>query len=92
MKQTPEQAADEAMQYYAERKFVSEAGVTVIGFGEKHEAARQSIIKAFQDRERLLVVLDNVMLALAENAPINKITVAALSSALAAIEKVKAES
>ena len=54
-KQTPEQAALEALQIYADGQESSQ------GFGENYTAARQSIIKAFQDRERLLAVLEGII-------------------------------
>ena len=54
-KQTPGQAAVEALQIYADGQESSQ------GFGENYTAARQSIIKAFQDRARLLEVLEAIL-------------------------------
>ena len=59
MKQTPEQAALKALLGHA-------AGIDAIWtgkeFGEDHEAARQTIIKAFQDRAELLSSIDELLL------------------------------
>ena len=57
-KQTPEQAAGEALIGYADGL---DASLDGRGFGENHEAARQSIIKAFQDRAELIAVLEDVL-------------------------------
>ena len=73
-KQTPEQAAIEAMRTYA---------------SWLDAEARQTIIKAFQDRAAILEALDSLAMALAENPPVNKITVEAIASALVAISKAK---
>ena len=52
-KQTPEQAASEALRCYAD----------YMGYSPNQYAARQTIIKAFQDRERLLEACELVMQA-----------------------------
>ena len=62
-KQTPEEAAMEAMHTYAER-------FTSIQYGRGHstnhgavyDAARQTIIKAFQDRAELLAALESIII------------------------------
>ena len=58
MKQTPEQAALEALQIYSD----------YMGYSPKQYDARQTIIKAFQDRERLLSACE-FLVASCDSAP-----------------------
>ena len=51
---TPEKAAMQALQVYANGL---DASVDGRGFGAEHEAARQLIVKMFQDRAQMLAAL-----------------------------------
>ena len=63
-KQTPELAAHEALLGYADLLDASNHGRE---YSDKHKSARKSIIKAFQDRERLLVALEEIMASVVVN-------------------------
>ena len=80
-KQTPEQAAVEALQRCYDG--VCDVGVA---YSAKHAVARQSIIKAFQDRESLLDALEGI---LSHNDQDVDLPSWMLNDARAAIEKAK---
>ena len=76
-KQTPEQSAEDVLYSY------SNGSVYDI------EAARQTIIKAFQDRERLLDALEQAHATLVGYMHQNQVITAAMKSSFAAIAKAK---
>ena len=59
MKQTPEQAAFDALQIYADGLDATLDDSDA--YTAKHEAARQTIIKAFQDRADLLTAVEGLL-------------------------------
>ena len=58
-KQTPEQAAMDALRVYVA---LDPCLPYDDGLGAKHAAARQTIIKAFQDRAELLAAMEGIFL------------------------------